>query len=619
MEAAGRRRQFARHLLSSIIQIVFLVALCGSGFTASANEVIQYTISLGKPEQHFFHVTMKVATVHKKLTVQLPAWNELYQIRDFAARVAGLHAQDDAGHALAIAKLDKQTWQIMFDRRSDGRGEGNVDGNVEVKYDIYWDEPGPFNSQLNSAHAFLNLAEVLLYIPDRRKTSSEVRLLEVPEQWSVATSLKAELRQQETVYVAASYDELIDGPVEASHFQTLTIRERAPRIIAVIHGDNWKPAQIIAPLQKICDYEIRLMGGAPFDEYTFFYHIGSAAAGSGGGMEHANSTAITLASDQALPGVSAHEFFHLWNVKRIRPQSLEPVDYTQEMWTRSLWFAEGVTSTYASYALLRSNIWTKDVFYGDLGGQITELELRPASHWKSVEEASLDAWLEKYPLYNLPAFSISYYNKGQILGVLLDILIRDATNNRKSLDDMMRTLNEEFARMGKFYRDVDLRLIAEKISGRRFEEFFTRYVSGTDPLPYQDIFARAGLTVTTSQQEVASFGFSSKRAAGDGVTVAGLDPEGAAANVGLREGDVLLTLNGAPFPMRSERWLREHAAGEIVKVRFRRAAEEREVTFALSGHIERTDRIVELPHPSDKQLSIRQGILRGITEDAVWQ
>lgn len=603
MAPADHSMRFVRRVLTSVLQIVFLLA--GFGFATTASATVQYTVSLAKPEQHFFHVTMRIAPAHKKVIVQLPAWNALYQIRDFAHRVAGLQAQNQAGHALTISKLDKQTWLVMGD------------GALEIKYDIYWDDPGPFNSQLNAAHAFLNLGEVLLYIPDRRKERAEVQLLEIPEQWSVATSLKKELRQQETLYIASGYDELVDAPIEISHFQTITIREREPRIIAVIHGDSWKPAQIIEPLQKICTYEMHLMGGAPFDEYTFIYHIGTAAGG--GGMEHADSTAISLASAQTLPGISAHEFFHLWNVKRIRPQSLEPVDYTQEMWTRSLWFAEGVTSTYAAYTLLRTGIWTKEVFYGELGGQITELELRPASHWKSVEEASLDAWLEKYPLYDLPALSISYYNKGQILGVLLDILIRDATNNRKSLDDMMRALNEEFARNGKFYKDVDLRLIAEKMSGRRLEEWFARYVSGSDEFPYQDIFARAGLTVNTAQHEVATFGFWPKRSASDGFTVSALDPEEPAARAGLREGDVLIALNGAPFPTRGERWLREHAARETVKVRFRRGTEEKEVTFALAGHIQRTDQIEELPHPTAKQLSIRQGILRGITEDSAWQ
>src|SRR5580700_5081521 len=163
------------------------------------------------------------------------------------------------------------------------------------------------------------------------------------------------------------------------------------------------------------------MDGAPFERYTFILHIGKGAGG--GGMEHANSTAIGIPSEEYLAGVAAHEFFHLWNVKRIRPASLEPVDYTKEQYTRALWFAEGFTNTYASYTLERTHLWSKEQFYEDLGEQISELEARPANRWQSAEQTSLDAWLEKYPLYNRPRSSVSYYEKGQVLGVLLDILI----------------------------------------------------------------------------------------------------------------------------------------------------------------------------------------------------
>src|SRR5262249_13177615 len=150
----------------------------------------------------------------------------------------------------------------------------------------------------------------------------------------------------------------------------------------------------------------------------------------------------------SLPNVTAHEFFHLWNVKRIRPQSLEPLDRTREMWTPSLWFAEGVTSTYASYTLVRAGLWTKARFLQDLSTQITELQSRPARRWQSVEESSLITWFDKYELYNGPEMSISYYNKGQLLGFSLDIVIRDRTDNRAGLDDVMRAMNEQYAHRG---------------------------------------------------------------------------------------------------------------------------------------------------------------------------
>jgi len=165
-------------------------------------------------------------------------------------------------------------------------------------------------------------------------------------------------------------------------------------------------------------------------------------------MEHANCTAIYVSSASYLQNVSGHEFFHAWNVKRIRPASLEPVDYTHEMYTRALWFAEGVTNTYAAYALVRTGLWSKQEFYQDLSGQISELEGRPAEQWQSAEQSSLDAWLEKYALYNQPQRSVSYYTKGQVLGVLLEIIIRDRTDNQKSLDDVLRTMNRDFANKG---------------------------------------------------------------------------------------------------------------------------------------------------------------------------
>jgi predicted metalloprotease with PDZ domain len=229
-------------------------------------------------------------------------------------------------------------------------------------------------------------------------------------------------------------------------------------------------------------------------------------------MEHATSTAIAVQSVDQLPDVTAHEFFHLWNVKRIRSQALEPVDYTREMWTRSLWFAEGVTDTYATYTLVRTGLWTKSQYLADLGAQITELESRPARAWQSAEESSLDAWFEKYPLYNGPEFSVSYYNKGQLLGVALDITIRDATDNRASLDDVLRLLNEKYARAGRFYAESEgIREAAEEVirtatpaSGGAGKAdlgvFFADYVSGTKEIPFAEILPLAGLRLVERGQ-----------------------------------------------------------------------------------------------------------------------
>ncbi len=584
---------------------VFLVAALALA-ALPAQATIRYAVSVTQPEQHQFRVTMTIPDVGQQVIVQMPAWNGLYQIRDFAHRVTAVRAADEPLQALPVTKLDKQTWRI------------HGHGTITVRYAVYWDEPGPFSSQLNSSHAFLNLATILFYVPERRGEETRIVFDDLPPAWRVAVELPPEgmaAGRSSAAYVAPSYDALVDAPVELGAFEEFRLDGVGPRVRVVVHGDNWKGDLLGEILRRIVSYETQLMRGAPFEEYLFIYHIGAGAGGASGGMEHANSTAIHVGAMAHVADVTAHEFFHLWNVKRIRPESLEPVDYTREQWTRALWFAEGVTSSYASYTLVRTGLWSRGQFYEDLASQVMELESRPARRWQSAEDTSLDAWFEKYALYRRPDFSISYYNKGQLLGVLLDILIRDATDNRAGLDDLMRALNDDFARRGRLYRDsADIRAAAERLAGRSLEEFFSRYVAGTEELPCEDYLARAGLVLKAGGGPRAELGFLVSSGP-DGVSVATqVEPHSPAARAGVREGDVLVALNSAPFPRHPERWLREHRPGETVRLRLRRATRETEVSFALGERQERGYIVAEAANPTAKQRRILEGILRGTTD-----
>ena len=307
----------------------------------------------------------------------------------------------------------------------------------------------------------------------------------------------------------------------------------------------------------------------------------------------------------------------MWNVKRIRPATLEPVDYTKEQYTRALWFAEGVTSTYGSYTLVRSGIWSKDRFYDDLGEQITELEERPANRWQSAEQASLDAWLEKYPLYNQPDDSVSYYTKGQVLGDLLDILIRDRTNNSKSLDDVLRAMNRDFAKQGKLYRDsLDVRLEAEKVAGGSFEDFFEKYVAGTEPFPYEQILGLAGLALRTTEHRRAALGFTAERDASGSLVVKSVESDALAAPAGLHVGDVILTWNGGEPPRRMGRWVYEQKPGDVLRLKVRRDEHEISLEFPLGEMKETVYGVFEDPGASEKARNIREGLLRGETASA---
>ena len=591
------------------LSLVF-AALFLPGLAPAASATIRYSVSLDHPQQHLFHVKMQISDVAGGVTVQMPAWNALYQVRDFSSHVRQVTASAD-GQDLGIDKVDKQTWRITGS------------GTISVSYSVYWDEAGPFAAQLSVEHAFVNLAMVLFYVPERRREDVRLSLVRLPNGWRVASALSPLANKSGDAhgveFAASSYDALVDAPIEEGMFQEFTLRGMSPPIRVVIHGDNWDREEVQSALERICRYEISLMQGAPYESYTFLLHIGKAAGGAGGGMEHANSTAIAVSSADYLAGVSAHEFFHLWNVKRIRPASLDPVDYTKEQYTRALWFAEGVTSTYGSYTLLRSGIWNKEQFYADLGFQITELEARPANGWQSAEQSSLDAWLEKYPLYNGGDSSVSYYTKGQILGVLLDVLIRDRTDNTGSLDDVLRALNTEFAKKGRTYRDsLDIRLAAERVAGGSFEEFFRRYVSGAEPLPYAQTLGLAGLELRERRSSRAALGFAVERDAAGQLRVSIPLSESAAA-AGLREGDMILQWDEGEAPRRITRWLRERKPGERLRLRLRReeaGGEARKIAleFPLEEHVETEWQVGEARSHTEKAGRILAGLLRGVTQ-----
>jgi len=589
-----------------------LIALVAGLLAAgSARAAIRYEVSLAHPEQHLFHVKMEVPDVQGEVKLQMAAWNALYEIRDFSSHVQQVQALVN-GQPARIAKLDKLTWLI----------QGT--GTISVRYDTFWDDIGPFNTQLNSEHAFINPAMILLYVADRRSEKSAIVLQDLPADWSVASATTMSILQsganRVALFEAPTFDALADGPIEASHFEEFLIHDVSPPVRVVIHGENYKRHEVEAALRKIVLYETKMMEGAPYPNYTFIFHIGKPAGGGGGGMEHANSTAIYVPSGEYLSNVSAHEFFHLWNVKRIRPASLEPVDYTHEMYTRALWFAEGVTNTYGSYALVRSGIWNHQQFYQDLSAQITELETRPAERWQSAEQSSLDTWLEKYALYNQPQRSVSYYTKGQVLGVLLDILIRDRTDNQHSLDDVLRNMNQDFARSGKFYRDsLDIRLTAEKLAGGSLDDFFNNYVGGAQALPYAELLSRAGLAVQEKESSRATLGFSIEREPNAPWAVATVEPGSTAERGGLQVGDEILRWNSVEVPRRPERWASQQKPGEDLRLRVRRDGKEISIEVRLGESRETSYQVVETPGTNDRARRIRDGILHGTTDPVTAQ
>jgi predicted metalloprotease with PDZ domain len=586
------------------------LTLCGVIVAASSVSVAQsppvgYTIVLSSPEQHFVEVQIILAAGAAQRELQLPVWNALYQIRDFAQYVNWIRAKDRSGRALPLLQLDKSRWQI----------QGTETGAV-VEYQIYADSPGPFGAQLNLHHAFFNLAQLLMYPVDARSAPLNLRFSHIPEGWHIATALTLASGGE---YTAPNYDRMVDSPVEIGNFQEASFEESGGHFHVVIDADptDYDMAKIVAVLHKIVAAATSWMSDRPFEGYTFIYHFPRGPAG--GGMEHAFSTAIDLNAEilkhslDALTSVTSHEFFHLWNVKRIRPKTLEPIDYTRENYTRALWFSEGVTSTAEATIQLRAGLIDEKQFLERLGEQITELERRPAHLTQSAEEASLDAWLEGNGYYRRPERSISYYNIGELLGVMLDLAVRDASHGRASLREVLQWMNENYAKKGRLFNDsAGVREAAEAVSHADLTSFFTRYVAGAEEIPWDDFFRSVGLRVQAITNTLPDAGFIASRSFDGPMSVGAVTPGGAAERAGLQVGDIVIELQGKAAGQESRQELARMNSGDLLTVRVRsRRGTERELKWNIGSRQEVSYEVRDLEQITAEQRARRAAWLKG--------
>jgi predicted metalloprotease with PDZ domain len=613
----NRFRRIGRRSLQLALSAAILAlssTLLAQSQLATQPASVAYTVDLSLPEQHLVEVKIVLPAGAGQRELQLPVWNALYQVRDFAQFVNWVRAKDRSGKSLSVRELDKSSWQIQ-----------GTEGGAIVDYQIYADSPGPFGAQLNPHHAFFNLAQILMYPTDARATpTSSTPLLapltlhftHIPEGWHTATPLT---QAADDEFSAPSYDRLVDSPVEIGNFEESDFDEAGGHFRVVVDADlaDYDMHKIVAALHKIVAAAIGWMNDCPFDTYTFIYHFPRGPAG--GGMEHAYSTTIDLNADvmkqslYPLTAVTAHEFFHLWNVKRIRPQTLEPIDYTKENYTRALWFSEGVTSTVENTIQLRAGLVEEKQFLTHLGEEITELERCPAHLTQSAEESSLDAWLEGNSYYRRPERSISYYNKGELLGEMLDLAVRDASHGQASLREVLQWMNQNYAKKGRFFDDSEgVREAAEAVSHADLSSFFTKYVAGTEEIPWDDFFRSVGLRVDAIPNTVSDAGFIASRNFDGPMSVGAVTPGSDAEHAGLQVGDTIVELQGKPVGQESRQELSRLNPGDtiVLKVRSRRGAE-RELKWKVGSRQEISYEMKDLDPVTDQQRARRTAWLKG--------
>ncbi len=608
--------------------IVCLLAIASAAQPAAAQSAdakplsLTYHLSFDRPTTHLMQVEITAKQVAEpSIDFVMPAWAPgRYAIYNFAKNVQQFEAVGASGQTLPWIQTDKETWQV---------DSSQAGGTVTVRYRVFWNDLTGSFSQFDSTHAAINGASVFMYVAGH-KPDPITLTVSPPAGWKIVSGFS--LSTDQTTFQARNYDILVDTPLEISpHLMIGQFQDHGKTFRVAVHSfdpDDKDIQPLVDGLKKIVQAEMDIMPAPDFDNYTFIYHFAPDIP-LGDGMEHLNSTSIIMHGSLSSGGLEealetgAHEFFHLWNVKRLRPAGLGPFNYRHEVYTKSLWFVEGITTYYSYVALRRAGIWDEKAFLGRLAGEVHTLRDDPGRKLMSAESSSFHAWFyDRSPQMqetNFANTTISYYDKGALLGMLLDLEIRERTGGQKSLDDVMRLMYKTFFESpattyyepGRGYKESDILAAVNEVTGSDFSDFFKRYVAGTDPLPYQSVLSDAGLKLDVSVAPGAAPSLGAITTPVDtGVKILDVLPGGAADRAGLSRDDILLDVDNQSLALNSlHDMLAIYAPGEKVPFDVQRHLERSMIFVQLDPPRPNVYVISDLPGATDQQVAIRNGWL----------
>jgi predicted metalloprotease with PDZ domain len=516
---------------------------------------LRYLVSLDDPQSHEVALRLEVPALPERTLLRfgMPAWAPgSYMIRDFARHVYDLRVTDARGRPLPVERLDKQRWQVA-----------SAGQPVRIQWRVFAFEESVRTSFFDERHAFLNGSSVFFYLEDELSRPCEVEV-QPRRGWTVSTALPRQGGPR-PVFRAESYDELADSPFEVGTHALHGFQVgRTSFQVALYGATNAELPRLLADLRKIVTATGALFGGFPFERYLFIIH---ALPARGGGLEHAASCTLDIAgltfeddkAYQRFNELAAHEFFHAWNVKRIHDRVLGPFDYRQENYTRLLWFHEGFTEYMESIVLLRAGLLDAETFIDDLGEDWPKYLGRPGRNVTPLSDLSFEAWIKLYkPAENHANRTVSYYEKGRWAALVLEILLREATQGRRGLEQLFRRLWSQFGRRGVGLREDDLEAAVADIAGKPLSSYFSRYIRGTVELPVPALLRRAGLQVKREVPWEEERGADRTRArrlrtwsgiiwagsAGDRAVVRSVVPDSPAWRAGLTYGDEVIAVDG---------------------------------------------------------------------------
>jgi predicted metalloprotease with PDZ domain len=605
----------SHQLLKRTLAFAILAVLICS--VARAADPLRYELHFERPNTHLMDVTIHAGDLKgPSVEFAMPDWAPgSYYLENYAANVQRFRALGLDGKELSWRKTDSQTWRIEL-------GGANT---VTISYQVFGDALRNNLAQYNERHAFIGGPSVWMYLVGGKERPVELAIA-VPAGWKVATGME---HTSDHTFRAADYDWFADAPLEISDFAERDFQVLGTTYHVIVHDveDRKDFAKFTQDVQKFVETIVPMFASvtgseqaAPFKDYWFLFHVWPNA---GGGLEHLNSTQINFSrgwdSQTPVPGygnqynlklfVTAHEFFHAWNVKRLRPRPLGPFDYSQMVHTPSLWISEGLTSYYGALALERAGLITPQQYLDEISNAITNFEQNPGRRERSIEDTSWDTWFNGDTVTqpnNLKNTNYSYYDGGQIMGHILDFAIRQDTNNQKSLDDWMRLLYSRYALPKPGFLPDDAVKAASEVAGVDVSEIFSKYISGKEPIPYERYFAFAGIAVEKKlDPEKPWLGVSHSKSDDGHAKITNVITSSSAEGAGLDRDDIVIGIDGRTVDEDEfNETVLEHKPGDTLHMTVIRIGEIKEIPVTLIASPYPTYKLKPVESPTGQQKAI---------------
>lgn len=550
--------------------------------------VVEHTVRFPSPESHYFEVETVAPASGETLDLMMAVWTPgSYLVREFARHIEDVRASTLAGERLVVRKTRKNRWTLES-------GAGDLPERVVLRYRIYARELSVRTNFVDADIAVLNGAATFLVPAEELDLQQELAVV-LPDEWAeVVTSLEphpdGEGPEGARRFLARDYDELVDSPIAIGNPSLATFEAGgAEHVVANFGGEGvWDEGRAASDIETIVRAEHEFWGVVPYRRYVFL----NLLLEGGGGLEHSASTVMLAsrwdsqdeASYRGWLGLVSHEFFHTWNIKRLRPASLGPFDYENENYVHDLWIVEGITSYFDDLLVRRAGLMTESQYYERLTRGISRLQATPGRFHQSLSASSYNAWIRFYrPDENSRNSSVSYYTKGALVAWVLDARIRAATNGQESLDSAMRLAYERFSGE-RGYTPREIRDLFEEVAGEDLGEFFATHVDGTAEIDYESALRHFGLrfapAAESDEPEAAYLGAAIDAHSGR-LEVTSVVRGGPAAAAGINVGDELLAFGDERLPREIDERLALHRPGDAVELLLSRRGRLRRLTIEL--------------------------------------